>query len=62
MGSYRTRPDTTFAFASRDEARALAFMRQGSLEAGKFVGVLPRDRWSANGTPTRRGDSRDARN
>ncbi|MES3022471.1 MAG: hypothetical protein V4857_12905 [Pseudomonadota bacterium] len=55
-------PDTTFAFPGRDAARGYAFMRANGLESGKFICVVPRHRWSPNGSPTRQGDSREAYN
>ncbi|QBE61911.1 polysaccharide pyruvyl transferase family protein [Pseudoduganella lutea] len=55
-------PDTTFAFAARDEARARVFLQTHGLASGKFICVVPRHRWTPTGTPTRQGDSRDAYN
>jgi Polysaccharide pyruvyl transferase len=55
-------PDTTFAFAERDDAAAAAFMRAKGLESGKFVCFVPRHRWTPTGTRTRQGDSRDVYN
>jgi len=55
-------PDTTFAFAVRDDKAAQAFMQAKGLESGKFICVVPRHRWTPTGTPTRQGDSRDTYN
>ncbi len=51
-------PDTTFAFDARDDAAALALMREMGLEAGRFAAFVPRLRWTPYATPTRQGDSR----
>ena len=51
-------PDTTFAFAERDEAAADALMRQHRLEPRRFAVFVPRLRWTPYATLTRQGDSR----
>ena len=55
-------PDTTFAFAVRDDASADVFMKTHGLAAGRFVCVVPRHRWTPNTSPTRQGDSREVYN
>jgi hypothetical protein len=55
-------PDTAFAFAVRDDAWADAFMKTHGLTEGRFICVVPRHRWTPNGSPTRQGDSRDVYN
>jgi hypothetical protein len=55
-------PDTTFAFAVRDDAWAEAFMTTHGLRSGRFVCVVPRHRWTPNTSPTRQGGSREAYN
>jgi hypothetical protein len=55
-------PDTTFAFAVRDDAAADAFMKAHGLAEGRFVCVVPRHRWTPNNLPTRQGESREAYN
>jgi hypothetical protein len=55
-------PDTTFAFAVRDDAAADAFMKTHGLAEGRFVCVVPRHRWTPNSLPTRQGESREAYN
>jgi hypothetical protein len=55
-------PDTTFAFAVRDEASADAFMKTHGLEEKRFVCFLPRHRWTPNNSPTRQGESREVYN
>ena len=55
-------PDTTFAFAVRDEASADAFMKTHGLEEQRFVCFLPRHRWTPNNSPTRQGDAREVYN
>lgn len=55
-------PDTTFAFSVRDDAWADAFMQTHGLAAGRFICVVPRHRWTPNGSPTRQGESRDVYN
>jgi len=53
-------PDTAFAFRSRDEASARAFMARHGLEPGRFACFVPRHRWTPTGRPTPKGDSREA--
>ena len=55
-------PDTTFAFLVRDDAWADAFMQTHGLAEGRFICVVPRHRWTPNGSPTRQGDSREVYN
>src|SRR5687767_3557972 len=55
-------PDTTFAFAVRDEASADAFMKTHGLEEQRFVCFLPRHCWTPNNSPTRQGESREVYN
>lgn len=55
-------PDTTFAFQVRDDAAAAAFMTAHGLEDGGFICVVPRHRWTPNGSPTRQGGSRQIYN
>ncbi len=55
-------PDTTFAFAVRDDAAAERFMKTHGLQDGRFVCVLPRHRWTPNNSPTRQGGSREVYN
>jgi polysaccharide pyruvyl transferase WcaK-like protein len=55
-------PDTAFAFPSRNEAAARAFMAQHGLEPGRFACFVPRHRWTPTGRPTPKGDSREAYN
>ena len=55
-------PDTAFAFQVRDDASAEALMKTHALEAGRFVCVLPRHRWTPNNSPTRQGESREVYN
>jgi hypothetical protein len=55
-------PDTTFAFPVRDDAAAERFMTAHGLEEGRFVCVVPRHRWTPNGSPTRQGESREVYN
>ncbi len=39
-------PDATFALQLRDDARAAAYLRTAGLEAGKFICVIPRLRYT----------------
>ena len=39
-------PDATFYFDSKDEAKATAFLKQNSLEHGKFICAIPRLRYT----------------
>jgi hypothetical protein len=55
-------PDTTFAFQVRDDASADGFMKTHGLEAGRFICVVPRHRWTPNSSPTRQGESREVYN
>jgi hypothetical protein len=55
-------PDTTFAFAVRDDAWADVFMKTHGLEEGRFVCFVPRHRWTPNNSPTRQGESREVYN
>ena len=55
-------PDTTLAFAVRDDAAADVFMKAHGLTEGRFVCVVPRHRWTPNTLPTRQGGSREAYN
>lgn len=51
-------PDTTFAFAVRDDASADLFMKTHGLEERRFACFVPRHRWTPNNSTTRQGDSR----
>ena len=44
-------PDTTFALHLRDDVRAAAYLKEKQLEAGRFICVIPRLRYTPHETP-----------